>query len=459
METDAGLVDASDDDGGPAPSCTFPAPALGASAEAQALASAPARCGQPDHAWLEDPSLGDVISSREVATFTTALLTLAFESQGFVPARPLEHDVTVDQILYVTQDRGALVEATAGVAYPTRGFADGGPRDVLLLLHGSAGFADACAPSNDLAGQGLAALLASWGYLVVAPDYLGLKGAGDPSEALHASAAGQALAIASLDSVRALGKLPRSARGETCASPRVLVYGASQGGQTALWVDRLAPYYAGELELVGTVAAIPPLDMVGQARLALSDLIPATGFLAGALASTAPWYGMGDRLSEVFVSPYETELPAALALSCTDESPPAPSFTRVDEFIQQPLIDAATAGALDAVDPWGCILAEADAVTTSVPRITRDSPSYGILITLGTDDELVDASVARAGAQVFCESGVPTSVVECVGATHAEAAFWSMPEALDFLDARAAGEPFVAGSCVPPAPGTCRGTP
>lgn len=456
--SDAGPSDAGPSDAGPL-ACRFPAPTLGTSAEAQALASAPARCGQPEYAWLDDASLGDVVSRRRVASFTTSLLTLAFESQGVVPARPLMHDVTVDQLLYVTQDGGARVEATAGVAYPTRGFEDEGPRDVLLLLHGTAGFADACAPSNDLGGQGLAALFASWGYLVVAPDYIGLEGAGAPSDPLHASLAGQALAIASLDSVRALGKLSAEDRGGSCVSPRVLVYGASQGGQAALWVDRLAPYYASELELVGMVAAIPPLNVVRQAELAFTDLIPATSFVAGGLASTAAWYGAGPRLSEVFVAPYDTELPAALALGCTEEAPPAPDFTSVDEFIQPSLLDAAAAGALDRVDPWGCILVEADAVTTSVPRIAPDPPSYGILLALGTDDELVDVSIARAGAQTICEAGMPTSVVECIGASHAEAAFWSMPEALDFLDARAAGEPFVAGDCVPPAPGSCRGTP
>ena len=42
----------------------FPAPRVGGTAETDAVANAPARCGQPPHAWLRSPDLRRTTTPR-----------------------------------------------------------------------------------------------------------------------------------------------------------------------------------------------------------------------------------------------------------------------------------------------------------------------------------------------------------------------------------------------------------
>src|SRR5690606_3781338 len=92
-----------------------------------------------------------------------------------------------------------------------------------------------------------AALLASYGYVAVAPDYLGLKNYGDPTGFLNPALVGQPTAVASIDAVRAALRLEPEERGGLCVPASFVAVGGSQGGHAALWVDRLAPHYAREL--------------------------------------------------------------------------------------------------------------------------------------------------------------------------------------------------------------------
>src|SRR5690606_13635294 len=123
----------------------------------------------------------------------------------------------------------------------------GSTPELVLYLHGSTGFNDSCTASATAETRLLSSLLASYGYVVVAPDYLGLKNGGEPTGFLNPALVGQPTAIASLDALRAALRLAPEERGELCASPRFVTVGGSQGGHAALWVDRLAPYYAREL--------------------------------------------------------------------------------------------------------------------------------------------------------------------------------------------------------------------
>ena len=71
--------------------------------------------------------------------------------------------------------------------------------------------------------------------------------------------------------------------------------------------------------------------------------------------ATAPaWYGLGGRLSEIFAAPHDTDVPAALAATCGPDLPVDP----VTALVTPAIHDAATAGTLGTLDPWGCILRE-----------------------------------------------------------------------------------------------------
>lgn len=459
---DAGDVPAeARDDGGEVPpvECTFPAPRLGTSPAALALAAAPARCGQPAFAWLDDETLGDVVAVEPALGFQAASLSDAAQREGLELPREIRYDAAVRTVTYVTQDRGELVEATALVAYPFEPDDGRTSFDVLLLLHGTSGFTDGCGIAGDDEYHILGALFASLGYLVVAPDYLGLRSVGEPTGFPHPYLVGQATALASLDAVRALGQLAPAQRGNVCATPRFVAFGGSQGGHAALWVDRLAPYYAAELELRGVIATVPPSDLLGQGELAFSSVIDATGNTIAFLALAAPWYGLADRLDEIFVPPLDADIPAALAGSCDPEDD-LPDYTALTDVFQPRLLDATAAGTLGDDDPWGCLFAENGLTTTSIARLPPAAASYGVLFALAENDGLVDTPTERVAFETLCAQGMRLEYLECAGAGHVDGTFWALPEIIDFADARIAGEPFDAPTvCERQAPVRCRGTP
>ncbi|MBV1856999.1 MAG: hypothetical protein KUG77_01215, partial [Nannocystaceae bacterium] len=393
------------------------------------------------------------------STFTADFLNFASVAAGITLPRPAEFDVGIEQFIYTTQDRGQLLEATSLLAYP-EGLDTKEPAPVILMLHGTVGFADLCSPSLVDEVRLLAAIFATYGYIVVAPDFLGLKGLGEPTGFKHPYLVGEATAIASLDALRALRKLPEDRRGGLCPATDFAYFGASQGGHAALWVDRLAPYYARELTALGGVAAVPPADVLGQMQRALQTEVSATGNTIAYFGSTADWYGHEAGLSDVFVSPLDVEVPAALEVSCDpeDELGLGSDAILADLFVQ-PLLDAANADTLVDYDWMGCIAQEATLADTSIPRIESALQSYGILNVFGEDDGLVNTPIERVAYEELCESGMPYDYLECAGAGHSEAVLWSLPEAVAFIEDRVNGVPFDApDTCAPAAVSTCSGS-
>lgn len=452
--TDAGADAAVDDASVPCPAIT---PVVGGTAETDALADAPARCGAPSYVWLRDETLGDVVSRELTARYRASALSSLAAAAGVTLPAPPEHDVQIETLVYRTQDRGAPVQSTTLIAYPS----DLEARTdvpILLFLHGTSGFTRGCGPTSDTPTALLTGVLASYGWIAVAPDYLGLESDGDDYPLVHPYLIGEAVALPSLDAARAAIEALSAGTGAACASPRLAVLGGSEGGHAALWVDRLAPYYARELELIGTVATVPPADTVAHAERALTETVEATAAIMAALATQPAWYGAEARTGEALVSPWDVDLPAALEASCElgnvlPDVPPA-----LSDVFTSTLLDAAAAGTLAGVDPFGCYLRESGLPSTSVARIGPTSPSYGILYVLGENDPLVHAPLERAAYDTLCAAGMPLAYLECAGANHTEATAWALSEILDFMLARRAGEPFTP-ECTRSAPVTCAGTP
>ncbi|MFK7989357.1 MAG: lipase family protein [Sandaracinaceae bacterium] len=453
---DGGLEDSGSDAATPL-SCEVPAPVVAGTPETDALANAPARCGQAAHTWLRSEELGSLTSVDNGMRFTAASLGSLAAAQDLVLPRPPDQSVQLRTIRYTTQDRGALVESTALVGVPL-GATAGASQDVMLLLHGTTGFSQPCSPSASAEGQLLVALFASFGYLVVAPDYLGLESGAEAFTELHPYLVGQATAIASLDAVRAALRMDSSDRSNTCARPRFVTFGASQGGHATLWVDRLAGYYARELTHLGAVATVPPADLFAQVERGLTELVPVTSNSAAFYATAPAWYGYEGRLDELFAAPLDTQVPMDLRVDCSPDSLDAASS--LDEVFQASLLDAASGGTLGDLDPWGCILRENSLPDTSVARLDEDVPGYGVLYVTGSDDDLVHTPIERNAFADLCGAGLPTTYLECEGAGHVPATFYALPEILRFIDARMADTPFVAPtSCDATAAVRCEATP
>lgn len=434
--------------------CTIPGARLGDTPEARALQAAPARCGQRPHVWLDSGDLGapGMVGSSE--SYGALALRVAAAAANLALPVDFLHDVVVDQIAYTTQDRGALHTATTLVAYP-QVRADLASFDVILLLHGTAGFTDACAPSSTTEARLLAAALASAGYVVAAPDYIGLRAFGGPTGLPHPYLVGQPTAIASLDAVRAAMRHVAQANRGSCATSRFVIIGGSQGGHAALWVDRIGAYYAPELALMGTAATVPPADLVSQTDRALRATVPATANVVAFFGASTAWYELDGRLSEVFRAPYDTSIPEALATSC---SPSLRGVAREDLFQASLLASVEDGRSVATFEPWGCLARENGITSTEIPRAPK-VPSYGILWVLGEEDTLVDSAIERDSFATLCADGYRMTYLECAGASHTRATTWALPEIIDFSRERLAERPLAGDDvCRVNAPTRCRAT-
>jgi hypothetical protein len=164
-----------------------------------------------------------------------------------VPSRAIHG--TVYRVMYVSEDvRGAPVLVTGLIMVPnTPAPASGYP--VVSWGHGTNGMADQCAPSlaPDSAVPEQNALLDK-GWEVTASDY---QGEGTPG--LLPYVVGVSAARNTIDIVRAARHLAAAHAGTD-----YVVWGHSEGGQTAMFSLAIAGSYAPELSLKGVVAGAPP---------------------------------------------------------------------------------------------------------------------------------------------------------------------------------------------------------
>jgi acetyl esterase/lipase len=157
------------------------------------------------------------------------------------------------RLLYISRDADDEAVAVSAILVTPEGPAPEGGRPVVAWAHGTVGVARNCAPSlrSNWAEtiDGLDLFLER-GYAVVATDYMGLG-----SEGTHPYLVGRVAAANVVDSVRSAREF-----GEAGAGTKYAVWGASQGGHTALFTAAAAAD-APDLELVGVAAAAPPTDL------------------------------------------------------------------------------------------------------------------------------------------------------------------------------------------------------
>ena len=461
--TDPSATEGAGDPRGGSPagsSTTTPPEKPGPDAGTDASTSSRAKCGQAPYEWVTSNALGDVLESQSMASHTPIELNYAIyeakNKKAFKTSRYAKHGTKSRLLRYQTQDRGALIDATTLVAYPDKS----GTFPILLVLHGTAGFTDACAPSKGAADDALGgfadatslllSLFASFGYIAVAPDYIGLKSLGAPTGFLHPYLVAEPTAIASLDAVRAAKK---QLAGSNVTPGDIVVMGGSQGGHAAAFVNRYLPHYAPELSIKGSVWDVPPTDILGQALPALTSWKNATKNMIAASTTYDAWYKASPNgLSSAFLAPFDTSVPAALASSCK----PSDAFTGAtrETLFTPAFLAAGQKPDFGGLAPWACYLAENSLPTTSVPKL-ESIPS---LFLLGENDDLVDNTVERASFQKLCTQGHVLQYLECAGASHTAPLAYALDQWLDFLEDRLDGKP-VTGTCVVKPAEKCTSTP
>ena len=349
-------------------------------------------------------------------------------------------------------------EATAAVGFPDLPAGTTLKAPTVLWLHGTCGFSDKCAPTRKGADAALpVALMASQGYIGVAPDYLGMIGFGKASTMPHPYLVSEATALASLDSLRASDRVVKEFSKQVTSDRRVIAWGASQGGHATLAALLYAPYYAAEYTMTGGLALIPPADVQGQTVAALKYFNDATVGVAGTSVSLARWYGHQDKLAEVLTdtAPYHlaTALPKLMDTECGLDKKKY-NLQKVTDVFTQKFIDAATQKSWQGFDTWRCMFAENSFTATSVKR-KGNTP---ILYVVGEKDELVNPAVQRKSFDTMCTAGYDMDYIECKGADHVSGALWSLPEQFAWVQDRLAGKARGSGACKRTQPVCCKGT-
>ena len=410
-----------------------------------------AGCGMTAYEWVPLEGMGEVVFADPADDLSLGAggIDILLESNDITQFSPLPYDVKSWRVRYVTQDRGQPVEATMVLSLPDTG--DGSSFPILVAPHGTSGFNDECAPSaGGIEDNAFTVVFAAMGYAVVAPDYLGMNGVGAPSGMLHSYLVPEATAVATLDAARALLRLQEAqdlgARGDPA---RTVLWGGSEGGFAVLQAERYAARYLPEVEIVATAAAVPPTDLTGIAYRALAQPIDASGGLAAAWIGQHTWYDAPGELSDVLLDELAANLPGEMMASCSD-FPSIDGLTELEQIFQPEVLDAAAAGSLEELQPWGCYLGKADLATSPIPRDV-DPP---MLVVISEADELVVADTVRDSIPVLCGQGYDIEHLECAGADHTEGAVNSLPYQIEWMEDRLAGVP-LEGSCVINAPIDC----
>lgn len=315
-----------------------------------------------------------------------------------------------------TRPDGALTAASATLTVPNAPAPAGG-RPLVAWAHGTVGVARNCAPS--LRGDwpahidGLERFLQQ-GYAVVATDYQGMGTSG-----ANPYLVGESAAMDVLNSVRAA-----HAFAEASVGTRFAVWGASQGGHSALFTGEFAAA-APELTLVGVAAAAPPTDLA-----ALFDRNLGTTF-GNVLATFAfvQWSRVypGARLGQI-VAPLARPVARAIASYCIQEERqsgsilPGALVSRVTFLSHQP----------KETEPWRSLVARNSLGDRSI--------AAPVLITQGDADPLVRPDVTAAFVARRCAAGEVVELRRYPGVGHVPAGPVTAPDVAAWLADRFAGK-------------------
>lgn len=346
----------------------------------------------------------------------------AQQAGGLIAAEPLADappGVQAWRIQYwTTNGSGAPLRVTGLVAAPMEAVPPR-PRRVIAWTHGAWGVAEKCAPSLSAnffpASAGVEPAVRQ-GYVVVAPDYIGLG-----SATMHPFLIGDDTSHAVLDGVRAARGIAGAAAGSSFA-----VWGESQGGHAALWTATNARRYAPDLTLVGAAAAAPPTDLAANLREG-SDKNARALLLSFALHSWSTLYGYSmDGIANKTNAGIIHRLAENNCVSL--EKKP-----KLGTILGILTIARATRNKdIGQIEPWKSL-----ARANSVDPARVPGP---LLIAQGDRDTIVAPAVTRKFAKSVCRARTKVRWVEMRGTEHGASAKDSVGETLSWIGARFDGQ-------------------
>jgi alpha-beta hydrolase superfamily lysophospholipase len=286
---------------------------------------------------------------------------------------------TIYRVMYVSTTVHNQPTPVTGVIIVPNKTAPPGGYPIVSWGHGTNGMADRCAPSLDPGSAApLANMLLDQGWEVAASDY---QGEGTPG--LLPYIAGDSAARNTIDIVRAAQHLPPAHAGTN-----YVVWGHSEGGQTAMYALHIGRSYAPDLKLEGVVAGAPP----SQFRYIYDFLktSPFKHYLLMAAGGLHAAYGDQAAPLDQVLTPYGVSLLTVLDKGCSDYV--AQQVAPVD-FTKATKTDPFT------VPAWQKIL-----LANDPQGFTAASP-VPLLIIQGGSDEQIPVVSTQLLAQHLCGLG------------------------------------------------------
>lgn len=324
-------------------------------------------------------------------------------------------DGAVYRIMYVsTNVRHQRVAVTGIVVLPHRPAPAGG-YPVVSWGHGTNGMAEQCAPSlqPDSAVPETNKLLAQ-GWEVTASDY---QGEGTPGPLPYL--VGVDAARNTIDIVQAAVRVHAFH-----ASHTYVVWGHSEGGQTAMFALHIGPSYAPDLHLAGVVAGAPP----SQFNLIYQFLTTSPFRYYLFMAAEGYNVGYGNQaapLSEVLTLKAEKLLPI-LEQGCANYV-----AAKADKYTLASMVKANPF----SVPKWRTLLAAND------PEDFTSVNAVPLLIIQGGADEQIPVVSTQLLAQHLCSIGQDLERWIYPGQSHAGVIAPSANDMIHWIADRFAGQP------------------
>jgi alpha-beta hydrolase superfamily lysophospholipase len=296
------------------------------------------------------------------------------------------------RVLYATTRADETPAVASGIIMASMGSSAAG-RPVVLWAHGTTGMEPGCAPSvlkHPFDNVPALEALLEQGWVYVATDYVGLGTAGD-----HAYLIGEDAARAVLDSARAARQMPGlNADGKT------VVWGHSQGGNSALWAGMRAMGYAPDVNVAGVAALAPATDLRALFSAVQGTMFGkiVSAYLAEAYAKAYPDVRSGDYLGAV-----STILARDMAGRCVG------GRATLLSIAESVLLPGGIFRRDPASGPFGARLDE------NMPSGPINAP---VLIAQGADDDLVPARIQQAYVAKRCSAGQEIDYREFDGRDH-----------------------------------------
>jgi len=252
------------------------------------------------------PTRGRLLTNYVKGQFTASQQNATYTNWGIANFATAKYGIISRVFTYETMDPyGLSITNSALLILP---LGTNGPMPLLSEQHATRVMKSE-APSQPGSGDRWASVLASYGYAVVVPDYLGLGVSPGYQAYCHA----QSEATCVVDALRA-GKA-------LCASNNIILNGQlfltgySQGGHVTMAAHReLETFHTNEFTVTACAPCAGPYDLGGATTESLlSDpAYPTPLYSALLLAAYLPIYQLGDTLEELLAEPYRSKLPPLL---------------------------------------------------------------------------------------------------------------------------------------------------